>query len=694
MRGVGRSLVFFGSVGLVAAFVSGCDGRKRSEQPIWLSDSAEPSSDPLASAAPNPNKKPGPIVALPSQPGQPAQPGTPAPGTPPTPSPLVTAPPPPLAPLPATASFDPSPLLPSIRPSARTGLAAAAGVAKLEDLPFYDLTISLDESLRAFQLREQVAWTNVESTPMSEIVLRIYANSTEGGTAKKLVTFKKGSCPAVSCTVTPDGDSAIIVKLDKPAAPGDRIAVDLALEGHLEEIDSSRTNVLAQSLESLSMLGGAESSSFGILAKGDDISSLANFYAVVGRRRGGAWEKPDAASAIGDLGSDDMSNVHAIVTVPERARVATTGVTVGEGVTAGRRTLDVAAAMVRDFAVVASPSFEVAARDVNGVTVRAWFLAAERAAGEKVLDVAASSLDVFEKRFGPYPYADLDVVEAALIGGAGGVEFAGLVTVASMMYRPALPTDGLLGGLLSLGGGLPGMGGGLPGMGGAPGDPMSAFTDKMLEFTTAHEVAHQYWHGLVGNDSRLHPYVDESLAQFSAVLYLEDRYGAPRAKQDGDLNVAMNYKLMRLMGHPDGAVDRGVADFGGMMSYAGIVYGKAPYFWHAVRAELGDATFFSALRKYVEENRLKLAKPRALADAFAAADPSKTAKIRALEKRWLDERHGDDDLGKADLLEMLGPAMGLDPATIDPATRAMMQQLMQGLLGDGKTPGLLQLLEE
>ncbi|MFO0619493.1 MAG: M1 family aminopeptidase, partial [Polyangiaceae bacterium] len=561
---------------------------------------------------------------------------------------------------------------------------------KLEELPFYDLQLSLDDAMTSFTLREQIAWTNLESAPIGEIVLRVYANSNEGGTAKKLVQFDKGSCPAVACTVAADGESAIVVKLGKPAAPGDRVTIDLSLSGHLEEIDSSRTNVLAQSLESLSMLGGAEMSSFGILAKGDDIASLANFYAVVGRRRAGAWEKSDTASAIGDLGSDEMSVVHATVEVPERAKVATTGVTIGEGVTGGRKTVDVAAAAVRDFAVVASPSFEVASRDVNGVTVRAWFLGAERAAGEKVLDAAAAALEDFEKRFGPYPYADLDVVEAALIGGAGGVEFAGLVTVASMMYRPAIPTDGLLGSLLALGNG------GLPGMGGAPGgpDPMTAMMDKMLEFTTAHEVAHQYWHGLVGNDSRLHPFVDESLAQFSAVLYLEDRYGAARAKADGDMNVAMNYKLMRLLGHPDAPVDRGVGDFGGLMGYAGIVYGKAPYFWNAIRAELGDATFFAALRKYVDDNRMKLAKPRALVDAFAAADATKTAKIRALEKRWLEGAHGDEDLGKADLLEMLGPSMGIDMSSIDPATKAMMQQLMQGLMGDGKSPGLLQLLEE
>ena len=34
------------------------------------------------------------------------------------------------------------------------------------------------------------------------------------------------------------------------------------------------------------------------------------------------------------------------------------------------------------------------------------------------------------------------------------------------------------------------------------------------------------------------------------------------------------------------------------------------------REIVGDATFFAALRKYVDENRLKLAKPRALVDAF------------------------------------------------------------------------------
>jgi aminopeptidase N len=217
--------------------------------------------------------------------------------------------------------------------------------------------------------------------------------------------------------------------------------------------------------------------------------------------------------------------------------------------------------------------------------------------------------------------------------------------------------------------------GGGAGAGGA--SPVDDLMDSMLEFVTAHEVAHQYWHGLVGSDSRLHPYLDEGLAQWTAITYLEDRYGAAKAKQVGDMNVAMNYKVMRLLGNDDAPVDRPASAFANMVSYAGLVYGKGPYLWSALRTELGDKAYFDAMRSYVAKNRLRLAPPRALIDELAAVDPAKSAKVRALAKRWLDEAHGDDDVGKGNLLEMLGPALGIDPSTIDPELLNLAQQLLE-----------------
>jgi len=205
-----------------------------------------------------------------------------------------------------------------------------------------------------------------------------------------------------------------------------------------------------------------------------------------------------------------------------------------------------------------------------------------------VLDVAAHALEDYERRFGPYPYADFDVAEAAIIGGAGGVEFSGLVTAASMLYKP--PDAGGGGGL---GGLLGGLGGGASMLG-----PMM---DSMLEFVVAHEAAHQWWHGLVGSDSREHPFVDEGLAQYSAGLYLQDRYGDQRAARDGNMNVKMNYQMMRMFGSPDGAVDRPIEGFPSSMAYAGLVYGKGPYFYSALRKALGDDAFFGALKAYIDK---------------------------------------------------------------------------------------------
>jgi hypothetical protein len=355
-------------------------------------------------------------------------------------------------------------------------------------------------------------------------------------------------------------------------------------------------------------------------------------------------------------------------------------VAVSDDVKDGRRRIEVSAGLVRDFAMIASKDLETKTETVGDVEVRSHFLSAERAAGEKVLDAAKAALAIYEKRFGRYPYADLDLVEAPLIGGAGGVEFAGLTTIASMFYRPAMGGSGL-GGLLGL------LGGGRSGSSGD--DPMGAMMDSMREFVTAHEVAHQYWHGLVGSDSRAHPYLDEGLAQYSAILYLEDRYGKARAKKDGDMNVAMNYRAMRMMGQNDGAVDRPAVSFGGMVPYAGLVYGKGPYVWGALREAVGDEAFFGAVRSYVTKYHFKLAPPRALVDLIAEGGDA--AKVQGIARRWLEEKHGDEDVGKGNLMEMLAPALGAGSgsAGAGPDLQGLLHMFddLLGQHGGGSAPG-------
>lgn len=609
-----------------------------------------------------------------------------------------------------------------MRPSARAALPASAGLARLDTVPLYDLELDANPEAHSFRVREELYYTNTESAALPDLVLRLYANTTQHATQGSVVLpairmtrsgCKNESGQEMACTITADSPSVITVRPAQPIAPNGRIRVWFEFDGRLDAIDSSRTNLFAQGMESLSLMAresdpsSASATDYGLLAVGDGIACLAQWYAVLAPRRAHQWVRDDRGT-LGDLASDELSHVRARVSFPEGYRTVTTGVTVRESVGASsvaivneadagtsrtvlrnpKRTHEVVAAMVRDFTVLSSRTWITLERRVGDVTVRSHVLPNEQAAGQRVLDAAASALAVYERRFGPYPYADLDVCEAAVIGGAGGVEFAGLVTVASMFYREptAGNSDGALSSLLRQ-------------LMGGSGFDLSNAISSMLEFVTAHEVAHQYWHGLVGSDSRDHPFVDEALAQYSAIIYLEDRYGRERAQRDGDANVKNNYHLMRALGQPDQVVNRPVSTFRSPLAYAGIVYGKAPYFYEAVRRQIGDAAFFAALQRYVRDNAFRIAAPNAIVDALAGgsgmlqgrAASVQAARVRALARRWLDETHGDEDLGRVSLGTLAARMMGeTDPARIQQldAMFSMIERtgLLRSLLG-GTSPG-------
>ena len=550
------------------------------------------------------------------------------------------------------AWYSAEPLLVSLHSDARAGLEARLGVRALEELPLYDLDVSVDLAASRFSLQEDVWLTNSGSETWSDVVLRLYANVPAQRSGKTPpMRLVSGTCSqGGSCSVTAKTSTAIRVRPAAPIVPGGRLRVSLVRDGTLERIDGSRTSLLAQGLEGMqSMMGGTEGSgNYGLLAIGDGIASFGNFYAVLARRTPDGWERQEKSS-LGDLGSDEMSNVRARIEVPFAAKLASSGVvTAEEPAGVGRRATRIAAAGVRDFAFVTSEEIDAVARSVGDVVVRSYFRKSERAAGERVLGVAAASLADYGRRFGRYPYPTLGVAEAAIIGGAGGVEFSGLVTIASMLYKPADPAE-----------------------------PTAALTESMLEFVVAHEVAHQFWHGLVGSDSREHPFMDESLAQYSALVYLEDRYGKERAERDGTLNVGANYQMMRLLGTPDAPADRPIDAFGSSIEYAGLVYGKAPYFYAALRRTMGDPAFFAALEAYVQKYSFRVAPSLALVDSLAPGDP----RIAALATRWLRESHGDEDLGQPDLAKMLGAVLG-------PEGAKQLGPLMQSLGGQTGAGGI------
>ncbi|MCA9612541.1 MAG: hypothetical protein KC586_07245, partial [Myxococcales bacterium] len=488
------------------------------------------------------------------------------------------------------------------------------------------------------------------------------------------VTLESAECVGTSCQVDHDGRSAILFRFATPLPPNGRVRLRVRLRGNLEHLDPARTGMMAQAMESMQRLssGSGLHGNYGLLAESDGVASLGNFYATLAPRRDDAWVTRED-STMGDLGAGRIAHFRARLVCAQGSRVAASGAVVreetrlGQGGAAGEHEVEVVSGLSRNFALVVSPRFHAVEQRVGAVTVRSWYLPEDRADAERVLADAAAALGIFERRFGRYPYRDLDLVEAPLVGGAGGVEFSGLVTLAKMFYGS--------GGGMGLGAIGPMLAGGRQGQVG--------MRESMLEFVVAHEVAHQWWHGLVGSDARRHPFVDESLAQFSSIQYVRDRYGEERARREARRQVAANYHTMRLAGASDGAVDRPVAAFGSEMAYAGLVYGKGAFAYEKVREKVGDESFFRHVRSYVDRHRFGEAPPRALFDLMATGRHEQD--VRALERRWLDESHGDEDLGPPDLAGMLGEWM--PDGSLD-NLGGLMEQMLRGLNGGGGAGGL------
>jgi hypothetical protein len=132
-----------------------------------------------------------------------------------------------------------------------------------------------------------------------------------------------------------------------------------------------------------------------------------------------------------------------------------------------------------------------------------------------------------------------------------------------------------------------------------------------------HEVAHQWFYALLGNDQLHEPWLDEALAEFSTRYFFGswDRRYCSRRKVDSAV-----YQF------PD-TFDRWGCD-----SYVDTVYLKGAAMVDGVRARLGNSRFFGAMRTLVREHRFGLLTSTALVGTWLRFSPKPRALSRYLAR--------------------------------------------------------------
>lgn len=559
----------------------------------------------------------------------------------------------------------------SIRPSELKSVEAAVG--GLDALALLQLEIDFDLDSRVIEGEARLDWPNTTGRALNEIVFRLSANGPTMAAPSARFTDLKATLPGASpfaVVAKAESDTVFHVKLPSQLKPGERLVLSGRLSGALAQLADGATDPAQASLSAFSGGGGQpDGAQYGTFACGDDICTLTGFVPQIPAFLDGAFDTAEG-TGIGDATySEPMNLLFSVVTAPD-VTLAATGIELGRARTEhGRRRTSYALAAARELGLVASREFIVSEATVGEVRVRSLSLRAHKPAGIAALSAAKSALADLEKAFGPYPWVRLDIAEAALTGGAGGVELPGLALGASGFYRP-------LEGLLALA------------------DPDGRLATDILDFITRHEVAHQWWHAQVGSHAQRHPYVDEPLAQWSALLSTRRTLGAKAANRAKDLQIGMNFQALELMGQADGPVARGAAEFASSVEYAGLVYGKAPLFYEALSREIGEKAVLSALRGLVAKFRFRRATPDDLRTALVAAGGKKGARVDLLWKRWFLEAHGDEDVHVApsNLPGALGSLGGLGalpkgllggggPGSIDAKALQDALKAMQELMG-------------
>jgi hypothetical protein len=477
----------------------------------------------------------------------------------------------------------------AIRPEQQDDIANAVP----DGLPIYEIAATLDHQesrsevpVVSGQLR--LNFTNLTGEPLAALPFRLYANGPDAENDALTVSDVLVHGQAVEPALSVD-DSVLSVPFAEPLAADATAEISMAFTTELP-VDSRNH--------------------YGILGVDSRTGTwaMAHWYPIVaGRDPDRGWVL-DPPSENGDPIFSTTALYDVSLTAEEDWRLVTTGIeTKASAVESdGMTTRQYLSGPVRDFTVVADADLDVATREINGITINSWFQPGQDRVGDAVLTYAAQSVNVLEPLLGPYPYRELDLVGIEL-SGAAGVEFPQLIYIGAGYYTDRQPLD-------------------------AP---------NSLDFTVAHEVIHQWFYNLVGNNQYDSAYIDEGLTNYlTAGVYVQRQYSDAAAREAIERYLAGPFENAVEAGN-DPVVDQPTDDFPTGNAYVLAAYSKAPLGFQAIREQIGDEAFFAALQSYVEEFRFGVATPEDLKAAFEAASGEN---LDALWTHWFERAEGERDI--------------------------------------------------
>lgn len=424
-------------------------------------------------------------------------------------------------------------------------LVFLSGCSDRKDLSFeaaYTIDGDLYPEGRIMNYVEKAVITNTGTDSTKELYFHIYANM-----YKHLYKVEDGD---IAVTSVCDGSGNMLdfkrmqegvlyrVKLAKPLEPGEATEITFLCEVLIPDLERK----------------------YGISPDGD--IQLPSFAAQLAVYDENGWDTEPLPEE-GDGRYATVADYDLTIRVPEDYTLACNGTELSCETGDDVKTYRYYAEKRRDLVVAACKDYVCLERTVGNTTILGYFNETVNCVTpdnmERVMDYAAFALDYFNSIFPEYPYDTLVVTNAALGSNvAVNMEYSGMITV----YF----------------------------------DTLGASTGSRMG--TYHEIAHQWFYSLIGNDENNEPWLDEGFATFATGLCMEaegtgnvdetywDIYAITDTTMQGDkVNV--------------GADEAEVYDF--------VIYNRGCMFLKHLMDTLGQDKFLPILAEYCKNNMYGIA---------------------------------------------------------------------------------------
>lgn len=453
-------------------------------------------------------------------------------------------------------------------------------------LTSYKISAALDSQM-VITATEEVEVVNKNQVALSSLCFNLYGRAfREDATIKPYTSINEAKC-------FPNGKSYGDMEIISVKEAGedasfsivgdDSNALEVTLSKELEPDEKVLLTIefkvlLAESTHRLGYLNGSV--------------NLGNWFPILAMYEKGEFIIEPYYST-GDPFYSDIANYEVEFTYDDNYRLASSGALKKTESEDGLRTDTLTAIAVRDFAITLTEYSLETSKEVDDILITYVGYEGDENI-DYCLDTAVKAVKYFNQTFGKYPYQKLDIVKAPFLHG--GMEYPSIVIISD-----------------------------------------SITSDFDFAKVIVHEIAHQWWYGVVGNNEINEAWLDESLAEYSSVMFFENHNEYDVTYEElvseafagyvlyADIVSSVNKKLNTSMLLP-------VYEYAGDYEYSYMIYVKGVLMFDNIRQIVGKEKLEDGFKKYYSKYKFKVA----TTDEFIATMRKATGKdVEGLLDSWL-----------------------------------------------------------